>query len=192
MIVFYHFSKSSNSKKKNNLKKSSQKSKKKGGAGTGNQVTDKLFNVLEKHKEVFFTIRLVQPQAEMLANNKQIVDPDPLIASELMDGRDTFLNRAREEHWEFSSLRRAKYSTMNFCYALHTQEQDNKDMSYTCNRCNNGASYHCPQCDVRIFSNFHFYILPLNLFRYRFVEIFLERNFSIFLFVGLRFVFAML
>lgn len=46
------FSKSSNNKKKNNLKKSSQKSKKKGNAGTGNQITDKLFIHLEKHKEV--------------------------------------------------------------------------------------------------------------------------------------------
>lgn len=44
--------KTSNSKKKNNLKKSSQKSKKKGTAGTGNQITDKLFIHLEKHKEV--------------------------------------------------------------------------------------------------------------------------------------------
>ncbi|KAI1729114.1 histone acetylation protein domain-containing protein [Ditylenchus destructor] len=139
--------KSSNNKKKNNLKKSSQKSKKKGTAGTGNQITDKLFSVLEKHKEVFFTIRLVEPQMEAIVNQKAIVDPDTTYPSELMDGRDTFLNKARDEHWEFSSLRRAKWSTMNFCYALHTQEQDNKDMSYTCNSCNGNASYHCPTCD---------------------------------------------
>lgn len=152
-LIFYwnnfnNFSKSSNNKKKNNLKKSSQKSKKKGTAGTGNQITDKLFSVLEKHKEVFFTIRLVEPQMEAIVNQKAIVDPDTTYPSELMDGRDTFLNKARDEHWEFSSLRRAKWSTMNFCYALHTQEQDNKDMSYTCNSCNGNASYHCPTCDV--------------------------------------------
>ena len=37
------------------------------------------------------------------------LDADALMASEMMDGRDTFLSRARDDHWEFSSLRRAKY-----------------------------------------------------------------------------------
>ena len=40
----------------------------------------------------------------------EIKDPDPLMASEMMDGRDTFLTKARDEHWEFSSMRRAKVS----------------------------------------------------------------------------------
>lgn len=119
---------------------------------------------MEKHKEVFFTIRLVSPNAESAINSKSIVDPDPLMASELMDGRDTFLNRAREEHWEFSSLRRAKWSTMNFCYALHTQEQENKEMTYTCNACNNTATWHCQTCDVSlIFSISLFLKFWLNL-----------------------------
>ncbi|CAD5215336.1 unnamed protein product [Bursaphelenchus okinawaensis] len=135
----------SNKNKKNNLKKLS-KQKKKNATGTGNHITDKLYNVLEKHKEVFFTIRLVSQQQECTVNAKEITDPDPLVASELMDGRDIFLNKAREEHWEFSSLRRAKYSTLNFCHALHTQ--DNKDMTYTCNKCSsNTASWHCPVCE---------------------------------------------
>uniref|UniRef100_A0A915EGW6 histone acetyltransferase n=1 Tax=Ditylenchus dipsaci TaxID=166011 RepID=A0A915EGW6_9BILA len=123
--------KSSNNKKKNNLKKSSRKARRK--------------ELL--HKEVFFTIRLVSQQTEAIVNTKAIIDPDSTFSSELMDGRDSFLNKAREEHWEFSSMRRAKWSTMNFCYALHTQEQDNKDMNYTCNNCSNNASYHCPTCD---------------------------------------------
>nr|UYO08131.1 CBP1 [Bursaphelenchus xylophilus] len=134
-----------NKNKKNNLKKLS-KQKKKNATGTGNHVTDKLYNVLEKHKEVFFTIRLFSQQQECTVNSKEITDTDPLIASELMDGRDIFLNRAREEHWEFSSLRRAKYSTLNFCHALHTQ--DNKDMTYTCNNCSgNTATWHCTVCE---------------------------------------------
>ncbi|KAI6201456.1 Histone acetyltransferase [Aphelenchoides besseyi] len=134
------------SKKKSNLKKLS-KQKKKAAAGTGNEVTDKLFNLFEKHKEVFFTIRLVSQQAELSINNHEIEDPDALMSSELMDGRDTFLSKARDEHWEFSSMRRAKYSTLNFCHALHTQE--NKDIAtYTCNKCgNNDGKWHCTVCE---------------------------------------------
>lgn len=131
-------------KKAKGSKKSSSTSKKKKGPGSGNEVTDKLYNMLEKHKEVFFTIRLHTKQAEM-SITKKIEDPDPLMPSDLMDGRDTFLTRAREEHWEFSSLRRAKYSTLCFCHALHTQE--NKDMNYTCNSCSRNACWHCSSCD---------------------------------------------
>lgn len=80
--------------------------------------------------------------------SRPINDPDPLNSCDLMDGRDTFLNRAREDHWEFSSLRRAKWSTMNFCHALHTQDTDSKGIpQYTCNICQLNAHYHCPQCD---------------------------------------------
>nr|CAD2162159.1 unnamed protein product [Meloidogyne enterolobii] len=64
-----------------------------------------------------------------------------------MDTRDNFLAKSRDEHWEFSQLRRAKWSTLNFCYTLHTQEQENKGLSYTCNVCEQPASYHCNTCD---------------------------------------------
>jgi E1A/CREB-binding protein len=122
-----HSCSKSNNKKKNNLKKSN-KSKKKMGSATGNEVADRLFGHFEKHKEVrrrflagggmtlthwsrradmtmglqvFFTIRLVTQQSALTLNSQEIKDPDPLMASEMMDGRDTFLTRAREEHWEF-------------------------------------------------------------------------------------------
>ena len=51
-----------------------------------------------------------------------------------MDGRDAFLTMARERHYEFSSLRRCKYSTMSLLYELHTQGNDK--FVYTCNSCN--------------------------------------------------------
>ena len=60
-------------------------------------------------------------------------DPDSIITCELMDGRDAFLNLAREKHWEFSSLRRAKFSTMAMLYELHNQSGDR--FVYTCNEC---------------------------------------------------------
>ena len=66
---------------------------------------------------------------------------------ELMDGRDAFLTMAREKHFEFSSLRRTKYSTMALLYELHTQGQDK--FVYTCNSCEQSVEtrYHCTICD---------------------------------------------
>lgn len=64
-----------------------------------------------------------------------------------MDGRDAFLTMAREKHYEFSSLRRAKYSTMAMLYELHNQGQDK--FVYTCNSCKGHVEtrYHCTVCD---------------------------------------------
>lgn len=141
------------SKKKSNLKKSAQNSKKKGGINTGNPVVDRLFQQLEKHRDVFFTIRLfsVHDEQIIIGQKPRIEDPDPLISCELMDSRDNFLAKSREEHWEFSQLRRAKWSTLNFCYTLHTQEQEGKALGYTCNNCDQAAVYHCNTCDVSIY-----------------------------------------
>jgi Zinc finger, ZZ type len=85
-----------------------------------------------------------------------IQDPDPFINCELMDGRDAFLTMARDRHYEFSSLRRAKYSTMSMLYELHNQGQDR--FVYTCNNCKNHVEtrWHCTVCDV----SFSHLILP--------------------------------
>ncbi|CAI4232287.1 unnamed protein product [Auanema sp. JU1783] len=137
--------KKSTKNKKNNLKKNSKIKKKQGGS-TGNEIADKLFSQFEKHKEVFFTIRLVTPQSELSLQQIPIVDPDPLMPSEMMDGRDTFLTRARDEHWEFSSLRRAKFSTLCLCHALH--DTDNAKETTYCNKCSSqNAKYHCNTCE---------------------------------------------
>ncbi|CAA82353.3 Protein cbp-1 [Caenorhabditis elegans] len=137
--------KKSSKNKKNNLKKNAKMNKKKAGSITGNEVADKLYSQFEKHKEVFFTIRLVSLQNEPAVLAKPISDPDGLMQSDMMDGRDTFLTKAREEHWEFSSLRRAKYSTLCLAYSLH--ETDSKGMEYTCNKCSSPAVWHCQSCD---------------------------------------------
>lgn len=65
----------------------------------------------------------------------------------MMDGRDAFLTLAREKHYEFSSLRRAKFSTMAMLYELHNQGQDK--FVYTCNSCKSHVEtrYHCTVCD---------------------------------------------
>ena len=91
-------------------------------------------------------IRLHSAQAAV--NLPPITDPDPLIQNDLMDGRDAFLTMAREKHYEFSSLRRAMFSSMALLYELHNQSKDS--FVYTCNKCKNQVEtrYHCRECDV--------------------------------------------
>jgi len=96
--------------------------------------------------QVFFVVRLHFPSK--LADLPPVNDPDALIANDLMDGRDAFLMLARDKHYEFSSLRRAKFSSMAMLYELHTQARDS--FVYTCNSChaNVDTRYHCSVCDV--------------------------------------------
>lgn len=65
-----------------------------------------------------------------------------------MDGRDAFLTMARDRHYEFSSLRRAQFSTLCMLYELHNQSSDK--FVYTCNNCKNHVEtrFHCTICDV--------------------------------------------
>lgn len=79
-----------------------------------------------------------------------IVDPDPLMACDLMDGRDAFLTLARDKHLEFSSLRRAKWSSMCMLVELHNQSQDR--FVYTCNECKHHVEtrFHCTVCEVSV------------------------------------------
>ncbi|KAJ8934660.1 hypothetical protein NQ318_017026 [Aromia moschata] len=129
-------------KSKANQRKNSKKSN---TPQTGNDLSAKIFATMEKHKEVFFVIRLHSVQSA--ASLKPIQDPDPFINCDLMDGRDAFLTLAREKHYEFSSLRRAKYSTMSLLYELHNQGQDK--FVYTCNSCKKPVEtrYHCTFCE---------------------------------------------
>ncbi|XP_049627485.1 histone acetyltransferase p300 isoform X2 [Suncus etruscus] len=143
---------SKNAKKKNNKKTSKNKSslsrgnkKKPGMPNVSNDLSQKLYATMEKHKEVFFVIRLTSsPNANSMP---PIVDPDPLIPCDLMDGRDAFLTLARDKHLEFSSLRRAQWSTMCMLVELHTQSQDR--FVYTCNECKHHVEtrWHCTVCE---------------------------------------------
>lgn len=94
---------------------------------------------------MFFVIRFYNVGEE--PTNK-IEDPDPLMQSDIMDGRDAFLTQSRDRHWEFASLRRAKFSTMAMLVELHNQGSDR--FVYNCNICNRQviARYHCTVCEV--------------------------------------------
>ena len=108
--------------------------------------------------QVFFVIRLQMPQ--QIQTLPPITDVDPFISCDLMDGRDAFLSQARDKHHEFSSLRRAKYSTMAMLYELHNQGRDN--FVYTCNNCKAHVEtrWHCVVCEVRnlLVSFIHFWM----------------------------------
>uniref|UniRef100_A0A672M223 histone acetyltransferase n=1 Tax=Sinocyclocheilus grahami TaxID=75366 RepID=A0A672M223_SINGR len=143
---------SKNAKKKNSKKTSKNKSslsrankKKPGMPNVSNDLSQKLYATMEKHKEVFFVIRLIAgPSVNSLP---PILDYDPLMACDLMDGRDAFLTLARDKHLEFSSLRRAKWSSMCMLVELHNQSQDR--FVYTCNECKHHVEtrFHCTVCE---------------------------------------------
>ena len=138
-------SKKINQKKQKKKKSLAQrKANQKKPQAESKDLTSKVFATMEKHKEVFFTIRL--HSAQSAASLSQIQDPDPTMQVtgdkvsrgraeteaescmvniyfqvDLMDGRDAFLTMARDRHLEFSSLRRCKYSSLAMLYELHTQ-----------------------------------------------------------------------
>lgn len=109
------------------------------------RVLFQVLSTMEKHKDVFFVIKL-QPHSTSKQN--QIMDPDPHIPCDLMDGRDAFLTMAREKHWEFSTLRRCMFSTMAMLHEIHTSSRD--AFVYTCNVCRGQVEtrLHCTVCEV--------------------------------------------
>lgn len=75
--------------------------------------------------------------------------------SDIMDGRDAFLTTSRDKHWEFASLRRAKFSSMAMLAELHNQGSDK--FVYNCNVCKRQiiTRYHCTVCEVGLLRTFH-------------------------------------
>uniref|UniRef100_A0A671RRP6 histone acetyltransferase n=1 Tax=Sinocyclocheilus anshuiensis TaxID=1608454 RepID=A0A671RRP6_9TELE len=143
---------SKNAKKKNNKKTNKNKSsmsrankKKPGMPNVANDLSQKLYATMEKHKEVFFVIHL--HAGPMINTLPPIMDPDPMLTCDLMDGRDAFLTLARDKHWEFSSLRRCKWSSMCMLVELHNQGHDR--FVYTCNVCKHHVEtrWHCTVCE---------------------------------------------
>ena len=131
-------------KKKNIKNKISQrKSAKKMGSSSTDLMT-KILSTMEKHKEVFFVIRLLE--MKQVAQMGPIVDRDPVISCDLMNGRHAFLDFARDKYYQFSSFRRAKYSSMALLWELHTQ--NTKNVTYTCDKCRQSVEsrYHCTVC----------------------------------------------
>lgn len=109
-------------------------------------LSQRLFLTMEKYKEVFFVIQFHSPEKALTLG--KIEEADPIMSCDLMDGRDAFLTLAREKHWEFSSIRRAKFSTMAMLVELHNQGTER--FVYTCNMCKRHVEtrFHCTECEV--------------------------------------------
>ena len=95
---------------------------------------------------------------------QEIKDPDPLMNCDLLDGRDAFLTMSRDKHYEFSSLRRAKYSTAGMLHELHNQARDS--FAYVCNACKASVEtrYHCTTCEVCIRFSLCAFVVCIKLY----------------------------
>ncbi|GAA31548.2 E1A/CREB-binding protein [Clonorchis sinensis] len=131
--------------KKGNTSTASKRKRLDGPIDGTEELSRKVYDTMEKLKEIFFVIRLHRHNSA--ATLPPTSDPDQPVHSELMDSRDAFLQMARERHLEFSSLRRAKYSTMVLLYELHMEQR--QSFMYNCNVC--GAQietrWHCNDCE---------------------------------------------
>lgn len=86
------------SKSKSKVQKQNKMRKKKAG-DRQQSLIDKVLYLMERHKDVFFVIRMIEK--EKVSSLPKITDPDEDVQCDLMDGRDPFLTKARDEHWEF-------------------------------------------------------------------------------------------
>eukprot|EP01031_Cornospumella_fuschlensis_P045609 gene45609-55819_t len=74
-------------------------------------------------------------------------DPDPILRSPLMDSRYTFLETCQYRHYQFDTLRRAKYSSLMILYFLHNP--NDRTCRPTCKMCQGAIQHmrwHCDQC----------------------------------------------
>jgi E1A/CREB-binding protein len=84
----------------------------------------RLRDIFEPMKKSFLIAHLVPSTGEGVAAGKGSessahVDPDDVIANEICDTRQSFLNVCQANHFQFDQLRRAKHSTTMLCYSLH-------------------------------------------------------------------------
>merc|ERR1711871_114562 len=116
------------SKKSKGSKKSGGKSKKgKQVLAQGKEdLADRCFEVLEKHKDVFFVAYLNSQEQinKRIKKGKLVQEVDPDILIDFMDGRDGFLCMCRDDHREFSSVRRAKHSSLVLLHHLHNNDSE--------------------------------------------------------------------
>ncbi|OXA57107.1 CREB-binding protein [Folsomia candida] len=83
-------------------------------------------------------------------STRTIVDPDPELRCPILDSRDVFMLYLRQNHYEFSSLRRGKYSTMTIIYNIHMFDMVDRKKEILCNLCLAVIKYGYDSC-----TNFH-------------------------------------
>lgn len=78
-------------------------------------------------------------------------DPDPQFGGELADGRVALLMFCRERRLEFSTLRRATFTSMVICCELHVEQANSVGrLVRCCRRCHvkTMTAYVCTTCEV--------------------------------------------
>lgn len=82
----------------------------KASLGRNDALMEKLFDSFRKNRGMFFVVEFYSFTAKT-SSFPPIIDKDKLNPNELMNNRNSFLIFAQTYHLEFSSLRRAKFST---------------------------------------------------------------------------------
>jgi len=78
-------------------------------------VVQKAQQEMQHLKRHFLVVVLHDPEGEPQK------DEDPVISTDLTDSRQTFLGQCQMCHWQFNSLRHAKYSTMMILNQIHNK-----------------------------------------------------------------------
>jgi hypothetical protein len=110
-------------------------------AADNNTVDDEITNV-STHDPLSISARI-----SLCGLQADTSDPDPVMHSPLMDSRHTFLEVCQFRHFQFDSLRRAKYSSLMLLYHLHNPGE--KSLRPTCSYCREqicDLRWHCDQC----------------------------------------------
>lgn len=99
----------------------------------------KLNSTIKKYKYNFFI-------GEMNAIKNNLIDPDPLKSCNVLNDRSELLLYAYKYSMEFSTLRLAKFSTLDLLRILHSEE-----MTFICKMCNRLSDfiYQCTDCKKR-------------------------------------------
>ena len=93
-----------------------------------------------------------------LADLPATQDPDPQFGGELADGRVPLLMFCRERQLEFSTLRRATFTSMVICSELHVEQANSVSrLIRSCVRCHakTMTAFVCTTCEVLTLSVTH-------------------------------------
>lgn len=83
-------------------------------------LTKNILAKLEKNREIFFVVKL---HSNVVASAlPPITDADYMMNCDLNISRETFLSMCKTNHYEFSSLRRAKWSSLFLLYELYNSK----------------------------------------------------------------------
>ncbi|CAL8100581.1 unnamed protein product [Orchesella dallaii] len=129
------------------LKKKPKKTIKRLSHHLAKDLPTKMINVIKRHQESFLVVILNTPDTVLTLSMRETEDADCLLYADLMDGRDGLLSVAMERHYEFSSYRRAMFSTMLLLFELSHSDQDQNVFMCSCCNLHFTKGFRCLQCE---------------------------------------------